>query len=109
MVAHSEGALSKVLEASQVCVSYESSISKALRSYQATVNGFVEAGYRSVTTLTFVAPEVTIPQIIQQIQYDINAQEIEALSDEDLAIWGTPEGTTYIDGRFVYLLEQCQR
>ena len=55
-----------------------------------------------MTTLSFVAPEVVIPQIVQQLRRDIDAQEVEGLTETDLAIWATPEGTTYIDGLLYY-------
>ena len=63
--------------------------------------GFAEASYRAVTTLSFVAPEAVIPQIVEQLRRDINAQELSAVTDEDLAIWATPEGTTYVDRKSV--------
>lgn len=59
----------------------------------------MEASGRAVTTLSFVAPEVVIPEIVEQLRRDINAQEVDALTETDLAIWATPEGTTYVDGK----------
>lgn len=65
---------------------------------QSVSAGFVEASHRAVTTLSFVAPEAVIPQIVEQLHCDIDAQELGALTYADLAIWATPEGTAYIDG-----------
>ncbi|EKM53603.1 uncharacterized protein PHACADRAFT_125439 [Phanerochaete carnosa HHB-10118-sp] len=59
--------------------------------------GFIEASYRAVTTLSFVAPEIAIPRVVEQLRRDIDAQALSSLTDEDLAIWATPEGTTYVD------------
>ena len=61
--------------------------------------GFAEASHRAVTTLSFVAPELVVPEIAAQIRRDIDAQELKAVTEEDLAIWATPEGTAYIDGK----------
>ncbi|KAI0343486.1 ARM repeat-containing protein [Trametopsis cervina] len=76
---------------------FERILKNILEASGSPIPGFVEASYRSVTTMAFVAPEVAIPRIMAQIQRDIDAKEIEALTDEELAIWATPEGTTYID------------
>ncbi|KAG7440398.1 ARM repeat-containing protein [Guyanagaster necrorhizus] len=57
--------------------------------------GFKEASYRAVTTLAFVSPESVVPQ-------DANA--INGLSEDDLGIWATPEGTTYVDGESYHRL-----
>ncbi|KAI0688462.1 ARM repeat-containing protein [Cytidiella melzeri] len=72
-------------------------LSIVLEATEGTTATFVEAGYRSVTTLAFVAPEIVIPRILAQVRSDINSQEIDAITDEELAIWAQPEGTTYID------------
>lgn len=53
-----------------------------------------------MTTLSFVAPELVIPEIVAQIRKDIDAQELAAVTEENIAIWATPEGTTYIDGEY---------
>ena len=45
-----------------------------------------------------MAPELVIPEIVQQLRRDINAEELDKVTEEDLAIWATPEGTTYVDG-----------
>lgn len=60
-----------------------------------------------MTTLSFVAPEVVIPQIVEQLRRDINAQELDSLTEEDLAIWATPEGTAYVDGEITWLISAC--
>ena len=45
-----------------------------------------------------MAPVTVIPEIVEQLRRDINAEDLDKLTDEDLAIWATPEGTTYVDG-----------
>ena len=38
-----------------------------------------------------------------QLRLDINTNEINGISDTDLAIWATPEGTAYVDGTLMIL------
>ncbi|KAI0628364.1 ARM repeat-containing protein [Trametes polyzona] len=59
--------------------------------------GFVQAGYRAITTLAFVAPAVVIPKVVDQVRSDLRAETVNALTDDDLGIWATPEGQTYVD------------
>lgn len=59
---------------------------------------FEEAGYRAVTTLAFVCPDVVLPQIVSQIRSDLASNEASSLTATDLAIWQAPEDTPYIDG-----------
>lgn len=63
--------------------------------------GFAEAAYRAVTTLALVSPEVIVPRIVEKIAFDLNPEECNALSDDDLGIWSTPEGTTFVDGTYL--------
>ncbi|KAI0077211.1 ARM repeat-containing protein [Panus rudis PR-1116 ss-1] len=58
---------------------------------------FLEASYRAVTTLAFVAPEIVIPRIVERISADLDPTDVNALTDTDMGIWSTPEGTTFID------------
>ena len=60
--------------------------------------GFAEAGYRAITTLAFVAPEAVLPKVVEKISTDIKADDVQSLTDEDLGIWATPEGQTFVDG-----------
>lgn len=62
--------------------------------------GFVDACYSAVISLAFVSPSSVLPRIIEQLQEDLNPKVINSISDDDLAIWATPEGTTYVDGQF---------
>ena len=55
--------------------------------------GFAGASYTAVSTLAFVSPGTVLPQIVESV--------VNALSESDFAIWATPEGSTYIDGKFV--------
>ncbi|KAK7051190.1 translational activator of GCN4 [Paramarasmius palmivorus] len=58
------------------------------------VTGFPDASYRALTTLVFVAPDTTLPRVMDQLREDINPATINSLSELDFAIWSTPEGTT---------------
>ncbi|KAH9485783.1 eIF-2-alpha kinase activator gcn1 [Psilocybe cubensis] len=59
--------------------------------------GFAEAAYAAVTTLAFISPALVLSCIVDQLKDDLNPDILKAISDEDLAIWATPEGTTYVD------------
>lgn len=48
--------------------------------------------------MAFIAPEVVLPRVMDQLRVDIDAAALGALTEEDLGIWETPEGTTYVDG-----------
>ncbi|KAK7030667.1 TOG domain-containing protein [Favolaschia claudopus] len=59
--------------------------------------GLPDAAYHAVTTLVFVAPDIGLPRIVKQLQDDLNPSTLNALTAEDLGIWRTPEGTTFVD------------
>ena len=59
---------------------------------------FAEAGYNAIRTLTFVWPELVIPEVLKRIKLDLENGDLKAVTSTDLGIWDTPEGTTYIDG-----------
>ncbi|KDR69874.1 hypothetical protein GALMADRAFT_913484 [Galerina marginata CBS 339.88] len=59
--------------------------------------GFADAAYNAVTTLTFISPTLVLSRIVDQLKEDLDPHVLESLSDEDLAVWATPEGTTFID------------
>ena len=68
--------------------------------------GFAEAAFRAITTLVFVAPDAILPKIMEQIKSDLRPEAIQSLTDDDLAIWETPEGQTYVNGKHsVYSLQ----
>ena len=54
-----------------------------------------------MSTLTFPSPATVLPRIVEQLHVDIDPSAMNALSELDFAIWATPEGSTYIDGKFV--------
>ena len=66
--------------------------------------GFAEASYRAIGTLAFIAPHVVLPRVMDQLREDLDAQVLGALTEEELGIWETPEGTTYVDGETWRLL-----
>ncbi|OCH93463.1 ARM repeat-containing protein [Obba rivulosa] len=59
--------------------------------------GLANAAYRAVSTLVFVAPECTLPKLLQHLKSDLSAQEVQSLNDMDLGVWATPEGKTFVD------------
>ena len=48
--------------------------------------------------MAFIAPEVVLPRVMDQLKVDIDGEALGRLTEEDTGIWETPEGTTYIDG-----------
>ncbi|KAF8911690.1 armadillo-type protein [Gymnopilus junonius] len=60
-------------------------------------SGFADAAYSAVTTLTFISPAAVLARIADQLKEDLSPEVLQSLSDDDLAIWATPEGTTYVD------------
>ncbi|KAG5638049.1 hypothetical protein H0H81_002083 [Sphagnurus paluster] len=59
--------------------------------------GFAGASYSAVSTLAFVAPDAVVPGVMKQLQSDIDPTVLNSLSEVDLGIWKTPEGTTFVD------------
>ena len=64
-------------------------------------SGFAQAAYRAVTTLALVSPNAIVPRIVEKIANDMKPEEVDALSGEDIGIWSTPEGTTFVDGSWL--------
>lgn len=62
--------------------------------------GFAEACYSAITTLTFISPATVLSRIVDQLKDDLDPAVLNSLTDDDLAIWATPEGTTFVDGVF---------
>ncbi|KAF8959922.1 armadillo-type protein [Flammula alnicola] len=59
--------------------------------------GFADACYSAITTLAFISPSLVLPRIVEQLQQDLDPNVLNTLSDDELAIWATPEGTTFVD------------
>lgn len=47
----------------------------------------------------FVAPDAVLPKVVEKISADLKADDLQSLMDEDLGIWATPQGQTFVDGR----------
>ncbi|KAF9561868.1 ARM repeat-containing protein [Agrocybe pediades] len=60
-------------------------------------HGFADAAYTAVTTLAFISPSTVLSQVISQLNADLDPQILNAITDDDLSIWATPEGTTFVD------------
>ena len=71
--------------------------------------GFAEASDRAIGTLTFIAPDIVLPRVMEQLRDDLDANALNALTEEDIGIWETPEGTTYVDGMSESLGVMCHR
>lgn len=55
------------------------------------------AACNAAADLAFVAPEVMIPTLMEQIRADLNAEQLSALGPTEAAIARTPEGTAFVD------------
>ena len=49
--------------------------------------------------MTFISPATVVPRLMEQIRSDIDPSVVDALTETDLEIWATPEGTAYVDGK----------
>ena len=58
----------------------------------------MDAASRAMGTLAFVAPDLVLPRLVAQLRADIDPNVINGLSDSDIGIWLTPEGTTFVNG-----------
>lgn len=56
------------------------------------------ASYNAITTASFVAPETVLPPLMSQYSQDLDSFNFTSLSEDDIAIWDTPENTPYVDG-----------
>ncbi|KAJ6493600.1 armadillo-type protein [Mycena vitilis] len=59
--------------------------------------GLPDAAYSALTTLVFVAPDVVLPRVVEQLRVDIDPSVLNALTEEELGMWRMPEGSTFID------------
>jgi hypothetical protein len=62
--------------------------------------GLSEASYTANATLVFVAPSNILPRVMEQLNDDIKPDVLNGISDLDLGVWATPEGTTFVDGQY---------
>ena len=58
----------------------------------------MDAGFRAVTTLTFVAPDLVLPPLMAQLSRDLDPTELQSIGLHEYSIWKTPEGTLFVDG-----------
>lgn len=58
----------------------------------------MDAGFRAVTTLTFVAPALVLPPLMAQLSRDLDPTELQSIGLHEYSIWKTPEGTLFVDG-----------
>lgn len=61
-------------------------------------SGFQEASYNAIRTLAFVSPETVLPKLNDQLCSDLDPALVKYLTETDIGIWKTPEGTAYMDG-----------
>ncbi|KAG9085998.1 translational activator of GCN4, partial [Ceratobasidium sp. UAMH 11750] len=57
----------------------------------------MESAYRALSTIVFIAPKVTLPHVIGEIQRCLSPAQIETFGPVDFAVWRTPKGTMFTD------------
>jgi hypothetical protein len=58
----------------------------------------MNAAFRAVTTLSFVAPALILPPLMVQLRRDLDPTELESIGLHEYSIWKTPEDTLYVNG-----------
>ncbi|KIY43656.1 translational activator GCN1 [Fistulina hepatica ATCC 64428] len=66
-------------------------------SQMAEQSAFPEACCQAIRTLVFVSPTIVLPKLLKHLEADLDAAVLTALTDEELGIWQTPEGTMFLD------------
>ncbi|KAF7549001.1 hypothetical protein G7Z17_g6686 [Cylindrodendrum hubeiense] len=56
-----------------------------------------KAAYNAAADLAFVAPETTIPPLMELIGRDLNVEQLQDIGPVEAAIFRTPEGTCFVD------------
>ena len=56
------------------------------------------AAEAATKTLAFIAPEIVLPHIIDQINLDLDPKKLTAIGETELSIWKTEEGVLFVDG-----------
>lgn len=59
---------------------------------------FALAAYRATRTLAFIAPSIYVPEFLSKIREDLDPMQLDFIGVEELGIWQTPPGTTFVDG-----------
>ena len=44
-------------------------------------------------------PQDFLPSLFEQLRQDLGSSDIKALTEQEIEIWKTPEGTLYNDGK----------
>lgn len=63
-----------------------------------------EAAFPALSSLAFVAPDVVIAELVTKVEGDLAAEETARLTQEQLGMWQTPQGSLYVDGEFIRCL-----
>ena len=62
-------------------------------------NYFRDAAYRSVATLTFVAPKTFLPILTDRIAQSFDSALLSFIGGTEIGIFRTPAGNAYVDGK----------
>ncbi|GAA6002609.1 hypothetical protein JCM10207_007591 [Rhodosporidiobolus poonsookiae] len=58
---------------------------------------FASAAYRAATTLALILPSRAVPALYAQFSDDLSPSHLSFIGATEFGIWGTPEGTTFVD------------
>ncbi|KAI5304344.1 translational activator of GCN4, partial [Ascosphaera pollenicola] len=79
----------------EACLKEVTSVSDdPLRS---SIDGAKSAAWDAVADLVFVAPDVMVSRVVQQIEHDLAVENFTKFTITDICIARTPEGKTYVD------------
>ncbi|GAA5827172.1 hypothetical protein JCM11251_001152 [Rhodosporidiobolus azoricus] len=62
-----------------------------------TTPSLATAAYRAATTLALVLPSTIVPALYAQFEDDLKPEHLEFIGATEFGVWGTPEGTTFVD------------
>lgn len=62
------------------------------------------ARHRAITTVAFLHPETALPQFFDCLSAYLDVKSANALTQEQIGIWETPEGTLFTNGKTEFSL-----
>ncbi|GAA5855038.1 hypothetical protein JCM8547_002355 [Rhodosporidiobolus lusitaniae] len=58
---------------------------------------FAPSAFRAATTLALVLPEKAVPALFKQFEDDLDPLHLEFIGATEFGVWGTPEGSAFVD------------
>ncbi|KAG8940411.1 translational activator of GCN4, partial [Tulasnella sp. 419] len=85
------------LDPRQLVTSTENRLFEIILSSLTETGSIATAGATSATTIAFIAPDLTVDRLVQQVQKDLDVAQLNKIGPTEIAIWKTDEGTLYED------------